>query len=79
MASIKSLKQAIIHDINLLENLEELERLHAVVKGMSEQHHPAGLSEAQQLMLEMALADIEAGRLISQDEVDRMDEKWLNE
>lgn len=79
MPSISDLKQAIIQNINAIEDEQKLQALNVMVKNMSNQTSKSLLSTAQKTMLEMALADVAAGRLVSMETLSELDEAWLRE
>ena len=47
------------------------------VKGVNENGALAALSPAQRMMLEMALSDVQHGRLIDHEDVEIFDKVWL--
>jgi len=79
MPVITDLKQAIIQNISAMEDEQKLQVLNAMVKSMSKQASQQLLTSAQKNMLEMALADAAAGRLISTETLQELDEAWLRE
>ena len=79
MPSVSDLKQAIIQNINAIEDEQKLQALNVMVKNMSNQTSKSLLSTAQKTMLEMALADVAAGRLVSMETLSVLDEAWLRE
>ncbi|MDP2187709.1 MAG: hypothetical protein Q8J69_03400 [Sphingobacteriaceae bacterium] len=79
MPVITDLKQAIIQNISVMEDEQKLQVLNAMVKSMSKQASQQLLTSAQKTMLEMALADAAAGRLISTETLQELDEAWLRE
>jgi uncharacterized protein with GYD domain len=79
MPVITDLKQAIIQNISVMEDEQKLQVLNAMVKSMSKQASQQLLTSAQKNMLEMALADAAAGRLISTETLQELDEAWLRE
>jgi uncharacterized protein with GYD domain len=79
MPVITDLKQAIIQNISVMEDEQKLQVLNAMVESMSKQASQQLLTSAQKNMLEMALADAAAGRLISTETLQELDEAWLRE
>jgi hypothetical protein len=79
MPVITDLKRAIIQNISVMEDEQKLQVLNAMVKSMSKQASQPLLTSAQKNMLEMALADAAAGRLISTETLQELDEAWLRE
>jgi len=79
MPVITDLKQAIIQNISAMEDEQKLQVLNAMVESMSKQASQQLLTSAQKNMLEMALADAAAGRLISTETLQELDEAWLRE
>jgi len=79
MPVITDLKQAIIQNISVMEDEQKLLVLNAMVESMSKQASQQLLTSAQKNMLEMALADAAAGRLISTETLQELDEAWLRE
>lgn len=71
------IRNNIIDKLITISNEEYLSALYDLVNQSAAQNDIVQLSEAQILMLNMSEDDIENGRLITQEDLDKMDLEWL--
>ena len=79
MSTVDKLKNGLINKILQINNKELLEALNNLVSESTSNAKPVKLTKEQQEMLEMSEADIKAGRLISQEAMNKRNLEWLNE
>ena len=79
MASVDNLRNSIIAKLLSITNTDFLDALHKIVSTSHLESEKIKLSREQKLMLEMSESDIKSNKLISQDELDKQDLKWLRE
>lgn len=83
MSSEESLKQRLIHRILAIQNKDILEQVEKFISSkqstVAENYDGNELTNEQLEMLRLAEEDIKYGRLISQEEMDKRNLKWLNE
>lgn len=77
MKAINSLKTSLIDKILTIQDIELLEALQTIVDSTSDDK--VEFSETQKKMLQMSEEDIKYGRVVSQDDLDKEDLKWLSE
>ncbi|OYQ49036.1 hypothetical protein [Flavobacterium aurantiibacter] len=71
------LRNNIIDKLLTISNKDYLSALHQLVENSSVDNDLVKLSDEQILMLKLSDKDIEAGKLISQEELDKSDLEWL--
>jgi hypothetical protein len=71
------LRNNIIDKLLTISNKDYLSALYQLVQSSSVDNDIVKLSDEQILMLKLSDKDIEAGRLISQAEMDKSDMQWL--
>lgn len=83
MNSEETIKQRLIHRILAIKNLDILEQVEQFISAkqsiIKENYTSDELTSEQLEMLRLAEEDIKYGRLISQEEMDKRNLKWLNE
>ena len=79
MATIDKIRNRVIDKILSIRNKEFLETLDKLISSNESESDIVKLSVEQKKMLQMSEEDIENGRLVSQDEMDKRNHKWLNE
>jgi hypothetical protein len=83
MNSEETIKQRLIHRILAIKNLDILEQVEQFISAkqsiIKENYASDELTSEQLEMLRLAEEDIKYGRLISQEEMDKRNLKWLNE
>ena len=78
MAQIDIIRNGIIDKLLAISDKKFLLEILTKIESGSIDLKPTKLSLEQKLMLEMSQADIDAGRLISLSDVDKVDLEWLN-
>lgn len=78
MASAENLRNDIIEKILTISNKEYLTALYQLLQN-SPYKNKIALTEEQIFVLQLSEKDIEEGRLISQDQMNEEDLKWLKE
>jgi hypothetical protein len=79
MATVDKIRSQLIDKILAIKNKDFLEALDNLVASSSSSSDIVELSSEQKKMLEMSEKDIENGRLISQDAMNKRNLEWLNE
>jgi hypothetical protein len=79
MAATDHLRNNIIDKLLTITNKDYLTALYKLVEKSADDNGKVKLTKAQILMLQLSDADIKSGKLISQEEVDKSDLKWLKE
>jgi hypothetical protein len=79
MATIETLRDTLIDKLLTISNKEYLLALNQLVEKGTEKNAVVNLTEAQISILKLSDLDILEGRLISQEQLDKNDLKWLNE
>jgi len=72
------LRNSLIHKLMAINDLTYLKALHKIVEPYNTKT-PLAFTPEQKRMLEMSEKDIENGRLISQDDLEKEITRWLNE
>ncbi|ADV48755.1 hypothetical protein Celal_1442 [Cellulophaga algicola DSM 14237] len=78
MATVDKIRNGLIDKILTIRNKEFLEALDKIISSSSLETEIVELSDEQKQMLQMGENDIANGRLISQNEMDKRNLKWLN-
>lgn len=79
MPTADNIRNSIIDKLLTISNKDYLSALHQLIEKSSVSTDIVKLSEEQVLMLKLSDKDIENNRLISQDDLDIADLKWLKE
>jgi len=79
MATIDVLRDSLIDKLLTISNKEYLSALNELVERSISNDSPVHLTEAQISMLKLSDKDIESGNLISHEQLNQNDLKWLNE
>jgi hypothetical protein len=77
MAQIDNLRNGIIEKILAISNKDYLKALYQLEDNSMLENNNVCLTDEQVLMLKLSDKDINNGRLISQNELDKQDLKWL--
>jgi hypothetical protein len=77
MAQIDNLRNGIIEKILAISNKDYLKALYQLVDNSKLENKNVSLTDEQVLMLNLSDKDINNGRLISQNDLDKQDLKWL--
>lgn len=76
MKPVDTIRTNLIDKILAIQNADFLKALDNLVSSSS-QVNEVKLTEEQKVMLQMSKEDISAGRVISQEKLDRQDTEWL--
>ena len=79
MATTDTLRNSIINKLLTITNKDYLSALYKIVEKSSVDSDIVKLTNEQVLMLKLSDKDIEKGKLISQNELDKRDSEWLKE
>jgi len=79
MNRVDILRNNIIDKLLTISNKDYLTALYKLLESSSVDNDIVKLSDEQILMLQLSDNDIKNGKLISQDELDKSDLKWLKE
>ena len=77
MTAADNIRNNIIDKLLTISNKEYLSALYKLVSTSSVNEEIIQLSESQILMLNMSEEDIKNNRIVSQEELDKMDLEWL--
>jgi hypothetical protein len=77
MAQVDVIRNGIIDKLLAISDKDYLMALLRLVNNSAVQEDKIKLTKEQKLMLEMSEADIQNGRTISQDDLDKNDLEWL--
>lgn len=77
MATVDTLRNDLIDKLLTISNKEYLFALNQLVEKSAVNNDTVTLTEEQTLMLKMSDKDIQEGRLISQEQLDKKDLEWL--
>ena len=77
MAQVDIIRNGIIDKLLAISDKDYLLALLRLVDNSSIEGDKIKLTKEQKLMLEMSEADIQNGRILSQDELDKNDLEWL--
>ncbi len=78
MATVDKIRNGLIDKILTIRNKEFLGALDKLISSSASETDIVKLSDEQKQMLQMSEEDIENGRLISQDEMEKRNLEWLN-
>ena len=78
MAAVDKIRSQLIDKILAIKNKDFLEALDKLVASSSPSSDLEELSDEQKEMLKMSEDDIESGRLISQEAMNKRNLEWLN-
>ena len=79
MAQVDVIRNGIIDKLLAISDKEYLIALLRLVDNSAVQGEKIKLTKEQKLMLELSEIDIQNGRIISQDDLDKKDLQWLKE
>jgi len=77
MATVDTLRNNLIDKLLTISNKEYLQALNQLVEKSAVDNDVVNLTKEQILMLQLSDKDIEANRLISQEQLDKNDLEWL--
>lgn len=79
METVDKIRNKLIDKILTIKNKDFLNALDKLISSSSSDSDRMELTKAQKEMLQMSEEDIENGRLISQEAMDKRNREWLNE
>lgn len=79
MASVDNIRNSIIEKLLTISNKDLLNSLYNMVEKNTTDTDIVKLTDEQKIMLELSNNDIKSNRLISQEQLDKDDLKWLKE
>lgn len=79
MATVDKIRSQLIDKILAIKNKDFLEALDKLIASSNSSYDLVELTAEQKEMLEMSDKDIESGRLISQEAMNKRNLEWLNE
>ena len=77
MENIETLRASLVQKIFSTENIILLEAINKIFSSTETEDKMYKLSENQKKLLQLAEVDIEYGRLVSDEELRKMDEEWM--
>jgi hypothetical protein len=77
MAQVDVIRNGIIDKLLVISDKDYLMALLRLVENSAFEDEKIKLTKEQKLMLEMSEADIQNGRIISQNDIDKNDLEWL--
>jgi hypothetical protein len=78
MATVDNIRNGLIDKILSIRNKDFLVALDKLISTSSSESEIVELSDEQKIMLEMSEKDIEEGKLISQEAMNKRNLEWLN-
>ena len=78
MATVDKIRNRLIDKILSIKNKDFLEALDKLISSSVSDSEIVELTDEQKIMLEMSEKDIENGKLISQEAMDKRNLEWLN-
>lgn len=78
MTTIDDIRDKLIGRIMATENIELLKAIDHILESLKEDETAVHLHPSRIKMLELSEKDIQHGILISEEELDKMDEQWLS-
>ena len=78
MATVKEIRKSLVEKIMTISNKDFLVALDNLISSGFADKETGELTEEQKEMLEMSESDIQNGRLISQEAMDKRNLEWLN-
>ena len=77
MENLETLRASLVQKIFSTDNLNLLEAINQIFSSTEVEEKEYKLSENQKKLLQLAEEDIEYGRLVSDEELRKMDEEWM--
>lgn len=77
MENIETLRASLVQKIFSTENIILLEAINKIFSSTETEDKKYKLSENQKKLLQLAEEDIEYGKLVSDEELRKMDEEWM--
>jgi len=79
MASVSEIRNRLIDSLMAINNSDYLNALEKMIRSSNVQEENISLTEEQKIMLAMSDMDIQNGRLIDQDSLNKQELEWLKE
>ncbi|WP_420319003.1 hypothetical protein [Ekhidna sp.] len=79
MATLNEIRNRVIDSLMSIDNSQYLQALEKMIKSSNVEHDKIPLTEEQKIMLAMSEDDIQNGRMIDQDSLNKQELKWLKE
>ncbi|MEQ9403870.1 MAG: hypothetical protein RIM99_09810 [Cyclobacteriaceae bacterium] len=79
MATLNEIRNRVIDSLMSIDNSQYLQALEKMIKSSNVEHDKIPLTEEQKIMLAMSENDIQNGRMIDQDSLNKQELQWLKE
>lgn len=79
MATLNEIRNRVIDSLMSIDNSQYLQALEKMIKSSNVEHTKIPLSEEQKIMLAMSEDDIENGKMIDQESLNKQELQWLKE
>ncbi len=79
MASVENIRSGLIDKILTIKDKEFLKALDKLISSSASESNTVDLSVEQKVLLQMSEEDIQSGRFISQEAMNKRNIEWLNE
>ncbi|MEH6679043.1 MAG: hypothetical protein V7724_00775 [Sediminicola sp.] len=79
MASVENIRSGLIDKIRTIKDKEFLKALDKLISSSASESNTVDLSVEQKALLQMSEEDIQSGRFISQEAMNKRNIEWLNE
>jgi len=79
MATLNEIRNRVIDSLMSIDNSQYLQALEKMIKSSNVEHSKISLTEEQKIMLAMSDDDIQQGKLIDQDSLNKQELQWLKE
>lgn len=79
MATLNEIRNRVIDSLMSIDNSQYLQALEKMIKSSNVEHDEIPLTEEQKIMLAMSEDDIQNGRMIDQDSLNKQELQWLKE
>lgn len=79
MATLNEIRNRVIESLMSIDNSQYLQALEKMIKSSNVEHAKIPLTEEQKIMLAMSEDDIQNGKMIDQDSLNKQELQWLKE
>lgn len=79
MATLNEIRNRVIDSLLSIDNSQYLQALEKMIKSSNIEHSKIPLNEEQKIMLAMSEDDIQNGKMIDQDSLNKQELQWLKE
>ena len=79
MANLNEIRNRVIDSLLSIDNSQYLQALEKMIKSSNIEHSRIPLTEDQKIMLVMSEDDIQNGKMIDQDSLNKQELQWLKE